>query len=438
LELLPEASPIPEKDFPGLYGGRKRRNYEKALDELNRTGLLSKHADIRMFLKGEKDERELKPGRIPRAISPSHFPYLLKTGCYVKPIEHEIYSEVLQRLFTFFVVSKGLNYRKTGQLFEDAYAKYKNPCSIDFDVEKLDASISKEMLYFVHKIIAHCYPVHEREEIFKLFCRQYYNIVRARAPDGWLKYEVEGTLTSGQQNTSLVAVLVVCAVLYEVVIKYGLTLVNCGDDFTLIGEYSTMRHVAAIVKKRFLSVSMIVKVSPMVRNRRQVAFCQTQPLNVNGEVRCVRIPKAAVNKDSYCYDYMKTSHKQAVWCESVALGGLASHGDLPIYRSFYKCMLRNSKHHLAHLKLSPRQRIRINQFRRLKEWENNSLWGDPMSTSQTVPISDELRVEFYLAFGVTPQNQIVLENYYDTLILNFGEPLRPEFALPNPLGILFD
>lgn len=417
--LLPSAAPIALDSFPGLYVGRKRRNYEQALEEFNSVGFRKSQSHIKMFLKYEKDVRTLKPERIPRVISPAGFVYLLLTGSYVKEVEEKIYHSI-NEMFGYPVVAKGINYDDLASMVVTNWTEYIDPASIDLDVSKMDQSISKEMLSWVHSIIGRCFVGVERSFILEMLSYSLNPIVSGRADNGWFKYRVEGTLTSGQMFTSLTGVLVICGILYQFCRSYRLRLINCGDDCSLFGELADIRRIPKMLVPLFKAVGMTIELGPVNRILEKLEFCQIHVLRDVHTYRSVRNLSAILSKDTVCLEKIVVPHKLAAWARSVAKGGLACFGGIPIIQNLYSCLLRSHDAYLKTAKLSKRQGKRMRQYEH-QRYLDYTTWGAPMTYRSSVP-SDTLRISFEQAFGVTPVDQLAMEAYYDNFLFHFEKP----------------
>jgi hypothetical protein len=418
-QYLPSSAPIALESFPGLYVGRKRLNYAQALATYKSVGFQKHHAHIRMFLKYEKDVRSLKRNRIPRVISPAGFVYLLLTGCYIKSVEEKIYTAV-NEIFGYKVVAKGVNYLQLGSMISDAWLSYSNACSIDLDVSKLDQSICAEALHWVHTIIGACFSGHERDEIMSYLKYQLLSIVKGRFDDGRINYVVSGTLTSGQMNTSLTGVLIVCGIIYNLSMDMNMKLINCGDDCALIGEKQKMMGVRKKLHDRFGKFGMVVELGKYNYQMEQIEFCQTHILNDGVSYRAVRNVLAVLTKDSVCLDNITRPHKLAAWAKSVGEGGLASFGQIPVLQNFYRSLITSYNKFLEEVKLTNRQRKRMRRYES-KVSHSTSLWGEQLGF-KFGKVSDHVRMSFEIAFGISSVNQLLLEDYYDNLIVSFSEP----------------
>jgi hypothetical protein len=83
---------------------------------------------------------------------------------------------------------------------------------------------------------------------------------------------------------------------------------------------------------------------------------------------------------------------------SVGIGGLSCNAGVPVMQAYYSMLARNS--HGAKV-LKDYSYARVDRQLKLKYTD----------------VSAESRVSFWLAFGVTPNEQEVIETYYNNLIL---------------------
>jgi hypothetical protein len=245
---------------------------------------------------------------------------------------------------------------------------------------------------------------------------------------------VKGTLTSGQMNTSLVGVLLVTGILYKVVKTYNLRLENCGDDCSLFGERQVMKGIRQTLVDRFSEFGMVITMSDINLEIERVEFCQTRCIFDGYKYRAVRCIEAALSKDAVCIDYTQTPHRIASWSRSVALGGLASFGGIPVIQSYYKCLIDSYNNFLETSQLSRRQQKRMRKFskRRINDYSN---WEPANNSYEYGPINHVTRLSFEVAFGITPVNQELLEQYYENKLIDFKVPSIRD-PVPNALSLL--
>jgi len=425
--FLPEAVPMSYENFIDVLVGHKKEIYAQAFAEFMRRGFRPSDAWIRMFIKFEKDIRELKPNRIPRAISPAGFVYLLLTGVYVKAVEKLIY-EAINKAYGYRVVMKGLNFKELAQDNIDAIALMEDPVFVDLDVEKLDASIFKGLLAWSHDITTH--PFADSKAIKDLLRYQLRSTVRGRTSDGWFSYTVDGTLTSGQMNTSLVGILVVCGILHKLHKKYHFKLKNAGDDCRIIIERKQLKRFLFAVKERFALFNMYVTID-VHESLHRSNFCQTHLIRVCNEWTSTRVPHVAITKDAVCIRNYSAPHLIAGWLKSVGIGGMANHGGVPVLQNFYRMCIRLSTERLAQFQLSKRQKRSVRRVitDAIKERE---AYG-PLLTCGYIEPNDQTRLDFYESFGTTPANQILLEKYYDELQYSWTIGSIPSYNTLSPL-----
>lgn len=418
--------------FVGKYSGRKQARYEEAARLYRIRGFQPrKDTKVKMFIKYEKHIVGNK-AKIPRAISPAGDVYLLRTGCYVRPGEERCY-EIINEMYGKRVVAKGLNYDQLADLTVEAFDSYPDPVVYDLDVVKLDACISQSILKGNHRLLSSVFASREeRAELFGLLRYQLNTRGSGKCSDGKYHYTVKGTLNSGQMNTSLVGITTVTSILYPLMKKFGFWLINMGDDCRIIMSKKRSKGFETAVKLAFQEFRMAITLSKPISKLEHTEFCQTVTLRLKEGNRSVRLLSDALTKDATILDNLQAKHQQAAWMVAVGKGGLATHGNLPIYDSFYKMMIREGNRYLETAKLTGRQRNRARNFR-LKEgfvyWNQDKL-------REHKEITDECRVAFFAAFGVVPENQLLLESYYNSLEIDLcGER---KVQITNILSVLLN
>jgi len=407
-------TPMTEEEFPQHYCGRRRKVYLDALESLRERSLSKSDADCKCFLKKEKDIASDKADAVPRVITFPSPRFGLSFGRFVKPIEEHLFRAI-NEMFDSEIVMKGKNYVEVGRLIHEKSQQFIDPWFMDCDVSRLDSSISDEAQGFYHKVAQMFYDGHDRDE-FATLCRMQLNVlVKGRAGDGGVRYRSQG-LGSGQMNTSQLGVLIVCLIILDIKNTYKLEMdvVNCGDDFTIVGE----KHTILKFKKRAVDVfsryNMILKTETPHNQIERVTFCQTSPVEINGIYRMVRNPTTAIPKDSVSRDNLNNNTKIAKYMKAISECGIATHGGVPIFQEVYRAFSRAANHYRRLVK-SRRGAKRINAA---SLYDNSmSYWGQGLSCSYG-PISERTRESFYYAYGITPQEQKDIEEYYS--LLSFG------------------
>lgn len=415
LENVEPLAPMTQDEFLGHYVGRRRRVYEKAIKSLELYPLEISDAHCKCFLKKEKDIRSLKPDAIPRVITFPDPRYGSEFGRFVKSIEKPFFKCIdgcFVKLGMEPVVAKGLNYLEVGQMIEKKWNKFVNPCSIDGDVSRLDSSITNDAQRMYHNLVQSFFYEQDLDEWFDLCSMQLDVPVTGKARNGGISYLSSG-LGSGQMNTSQMGVFVVCYILHALIVKERLVLelVNCGDDFTIIGEECDVRRFQKLAPQFFSTFNMVLKMEPIVHEIELIVFCQTQPVYVDGCYRMVRDPRTAMVKDSTSIDNLDNITKRVKHLHAISCSGIATHGGIPIFQDFYKSLARNSQFLRTFIK--SKRGSKRSYHTSLKDC-SMTYWGRNLVTRYNDQITDKTRFSFYLAFDIDPVEQLYIENYYKT------------------------
>lgn len=412
--------PYTAEQFIARYRGRKKKVYTAAAKSLDENPLCMKDRNCKVFLKKEKDIRSLKPDAIPRAITFPDPRFGLMLGEYIKPIEHKVFAAI-DEVFGGKTVMKGLNYLQVGQEIEGKWNKYANPASIDGDVSRLDSSISDEGQRFSHEVAALFFDRPDRDRFMEMAEMQISPKVKGRAENGTIRYIGTG-LASGQQNTALMGVTIVCSILWMCIQENRLSLevINCGDDFSIIGEMVDVRRFKGVAKQFFRRYNMILKMEPINHHLEGINFCQTNPVSVGGTYRMVRVPYTSIVKDSTSIDNLINLTMVTKWLHAVSCTGVATHGGVPIFQEVYRCYGRSA--HLLRSRLRTRS-ARKKSYRVDLRDSSMVYWGRGLQCKYG-EISEATRWSFYLAFGIDPTQQVLIEEYYSKLIITDEDSLE--------------
>lgn len=404
-------NPVPREEFPKLYEARKRKVYQAAVESLRLNPLRPRDSRIKAFLKYEKQLGG--PTKAPRVIMPPDPRFLVETGRYIHPVEHLIYRAI-DRVFGFPVVTKGLNYEGVGNIFHSHWCAISDPVAFDIDVEKMDRSFSAELLALTHRLILCYFAGADLDEITDLLRRQLVNQGSVKVDDGVVTYKVDGTLTSGQMNTSLAGITAVCGILWTFMESLGVDYryVDAGDDCTVIISRKDIPRFLAGLRPAFRQHGFELTVSPERRRLEEIEFCQTHPIWFPGGYRMVRNAKDAARKDSTWLTPEPSKTAAAQWLYAVSESGLATHGGVPVLQELYQSYSRVSENWRKELNLTPRAARRFEQSARRRLEEGSMKWYGAGLHHKYTEIHPLTRFSFYLAFGISPAAQYALEDHY--------------------------
>lgn len=395
--VAPKVSP---EQFVEMYDGRKRTIYEAALPEFYAVGVLTKHAMSIVFVKCEK----VKPGSAPRCIQPRSSVYNIGLGMYLKPNEHLLYKAV-KRVFGEGqpIVMKGMNVRQVAVSLKEKWDHFGHPVAVGLDAVKFDMHVSESMLKWEHSI----YTLLMKDlELKRLLRMQLKNKGVGFCDNGKIRYSVDGRRFSGDMNTGLGNCLIMCALVWsyckerQVEIRFA----NNGDDCVVIMETHDLQRFNQGLDQWFLNMGFRMTVEKPVYTFEEIEFCQMHPVyTVNGWVM-VRNLSTAREKDSMSLLPLDSKKAFQKWIYAVGECGLALTSGVPVFQSMYLAYTRAGipSRMGAHPAMQTGARILAR--------------GLQKKTSVIIP---EARVSFFSAWGVTPDEQLCLEAYYDSLVLEY-------------------
>jgi hypothetical protein len=398
-KLLPSTAPISHQSFVDSYSGRKKMVYQRALQDLRMgRSTVEEDAKLNIFVKYEKTDRTSKSDPVPRIISPRDPKFNIRLGRYLKPLEHKLFGSI-NKMFGHTTVMKGFNAIDSARILHEKWQKYRNPVAIGLDASRFDQHVSQDALIWEHGIYSKCYREKKHKaRLGKLLRMQLVNRCVGYVPDGEVRYTVEGTRMSGDMNTSLGNCLLMCSMIraYALNRKVECSLANNGDDCVVFLEREDLSKFMKGLSKWFLEMGFNMAIEEPVFVFEHLEFCQTKPVfDGNGWIMC-RNPHTAITKDSVMLTQFDGPGLFRGWLDSVGTGGLALTGGLPVFQDLYSLYVRSGKRRPIPVDLLPWR------FRTWKEGVNRE-YGD---------VHPACRASFYEAFGITPDEQACLENYY--------------------------
>jgi len=394
--VLPETAPISTEQFVSMYEGRRRTIYQKAADSLCSRPISKNDASIRCFGKAEKTNISAKPDAVMRIVSPRDPRYNIVVGRYLKPIEHMIYGAIA-KLFGETTVSKGLNASEVGNLLKRKWTKYANPVAVGLDASRFDQHVSKQALEWEHGIYLDLYR--NCRELQMYLGWQLKNRCTAYFPEGKIKYVVNGTRMSGDMNTALGNCLIMCSLVYAYARSIGLkdfSLINNGDDCVVVLDKRNLGLLMGKLPSYFKEMGFTMISETPVYNLEEIEFCQAHPVFNGNEYVMVRNPSIAMSKDSYSIKPLDCKSVYHKWIGAVGMCGASLSGGVPIMQEYYQCYIRGS--HGKCLKNDLLLETGMAQMARGMK----SRWS---------AITPAARASFYLAFKITPEMQICVENH---------------------------
>lgn len=390
-------TPVSPDDFVQMYKGRKRAIYSNALDRLSKRGLLRKHGYVNAFVKLEK----VKEGKAPRCIQPRSPEYNISLGVYLKHIEHRLYNAIQYAIGSKTpIVAKGFNANEVGEIIHSKWDSFVKPVAIGLDATAFDQHVCAGMLKWEHSIYLELYRTcPSLPNLVKLLKWQIDNKGYGYCWDGTLKYSVKGRRFSGDMNTAMGNCLIMCG-LVSAFCAGRFThydFVNNGDDCVVILEEKELKNFTGF--GRFCDeLGFVMKIEKPVKVLEQIDFCQQQPVWVNGSYRMVRHPVTAREKDSMSVLHHQNAESIRKWLMASGECGLALCSGIPIMQSMYKSYIREG--------LDSKIKFAMGM-------DTGAYFMSLGMECREVRVHPDTRVSFFLAFGYTPEEQVVLEKEYD-------------------------
>jgi len=396
LQKVGTATPVSLDAVVEMYQGRKKAIYQNAKERYEMHGWTRKYPWLKAFVKMEK----VNPDKAPRCIQPRDAGYNLLLATYIKPIEHRIYKAIDKTFGDGPTVIKGYNVCKIGRILRGKWKSFANPVAIGLDAVKFDMHVSKQALEWEHSVYNSMYKC---KELRKLLVHQIYNRGGARCKDGHLSYKVIGRRASGDMNTALGNCLIMCAMVYSYAAEKNIhiKLANNGDDCVVMMEKEHEQNFMKGLDDWFMDMGFRMTAEAPVYRLAEIEFCQMRPIEYgNGEVMMVRNIPTSLRKDTLCSVDISKEKTMKAWMTAVGKGGLSLTGGIPIVQNFYRSFIRLG------------EGVSNKMAQQLNRNSGMYLLGTGMDRKFKEPTA-EARLNTYIAWGITPDQQVALEQYYD-------------------------
>jgi hypothetical protein len=396
---------MPYDKFVNAYSGRQYTIYEKAWRSLELNPIQDSDAQVRSFVKAEKIEvTEAKPSPAPRLIQPRQPRFHVELGRFLKPMEHRYYR-VLDEICGGKTVMKGLNAIEQAEAIYSAWVSTPNAVWVGLDMSRFDQHVSLEALKWEHALYLCAALSVERPKLRKLLNKQLRNYGVIILKDGKIRYTTTGCRMSGDMNTALGNVLLMVAMLYIYMESKAVPyrIIDNGDDAGIIVSQEHLDHVMNGMSIWFTEMGFTAKIAEPVFDFCQIEFCKTKPVFARGRWIMTRLAPQSFSKDACTLLPLNNDKAVRNYYKSIGDCGLALGSGVPIFQSYYQCLLRAAGSAKGFGKHDFLQSGLLHLARGIK--------------SEVGEITTEARVTFSRAFGICPDEQEALEQYYDNLSL---------------------
>nr|UQB76029.1 RNA-dependent RNA polymerase [Flumine luteovirus 5] len=310
-------------------------------------------------------------------------------------------------------VMSGYNCEQLGLILSQKWDNFRNPVAVPLDFSRFDQHTSTEALRYEFEFYQAAFP--GDEHLKELLSWQLHPYGVAVAGDGAISYRCpQGGRGSGQINTSMGNKIIVCGLMWEYFKEIGLraSLANMGDDCVIFMEQEQLDLLCSTLKPWWLRRGYNAITEVPCYELEKIEFCQSNPVEVNGEWIMVRNPEKALSKDCITLASSETPSQIASAYMAISTCGRIINSGVPISFALHSAIHRAARRYTKDVEINPDfmfRQIEFGNFERMRGL-----------TYRRKDISDETRLSYYRAFGIAPETQIMLESYYNALSLDLG------------------
>lgn len=382
---LGDLNPISIWELANKYTGPKRQIYLRAAAQASHSWRKT-WTYVSMFVKPDKYPEAVIREKAPRAIQYRSPMYNLLIGRYLHVYEHALMSKLDGKSQTPFL-AKGYNNQQRATILLEKVACFSNPQFICLDHSKFDSSISPELLKIEHLV----YWKQFKSKWLRRLLR--YQINNKGFTKSGIRYTVRGTRMSGDYNTGLGNSLINYLCLRSWIDQTGLPgeIFLDGDDSIVIVEKGTVLDETHFQRWGF--TTKIGRTSDIC----EVEFCQSRllpsgPVMARNPFRA--LSHLAVSVKRYAPKTWPRIQQARGMCEALGSRGV------PILYAYGKALMNGTK------PLFPSEDV--------EKWEI-------AKTTTPMEITDEMRLEYYRAWGIEPYMQeLIEESFSDPSLLSVG------------------
>jgi hypothetical protein len=405
LRRLPSMVPGSRQSFCDTYRGSRKARYELASLSLETSPLEEQDSEQTAFVKADKDNHTVKTDPAPRVILFRTARYNVEVGRHLKFLEHRLVAAIAS-VHGYPVITKGYSPRGVATILKNHLEFEADVIAIRLDASRYDQSLSEPFLKWEHSV----YNATFRSQDLATWLRwQLRSLARGRCSDGTVSFRRIGGRGSGDMNTGMgncLCMVALVSTFAEEICGREYRLANNGDDCVLFVPARFFAQICRQLSGFFLAAGIRMKVEGHTTVLEEIQFCQQRPVCINGVYSMVRQPRKAFSCDlvsTKCSNSLQArQHLMAVG----VCGGVISCG-VPVLQSFYSMLRRHG--------LGDARRLLMSD-----EYGHFGFTFMAYSTSSQLsfeisPVLPEARVSFWMAFGITPDQQRSLEQHFSSI-----------------------
>jgi len=394
------------------YKGRKASRYADALSSMEEFPVTIEDSKLTGFLKCEKTNLSVKSDPAPRLIQFPNPRYSLELMTYLKFSEKK-FMKAIDAVWGEPTVMSGYNCEELGLHLSLKWDRFRDPVAVPLDFSRFDQHTSTGALDYEFEFYKSAFPGDDHLAELLRWQRKPYGI--AVAGDGAIAYRCpQGGRGSGQINTSMGNKLIVCGLMWEYFSEIGLeaSLANMGDDCVIFTERHNLDLLRKTLHPWWLARGYNAITEDPCFELEKIEFCQSNPVEINGEWVMVRNPEKALSKDCITLSSSETTAQIASAYMAISTCGRIINSGVPVSFALHNAIHRAAKRYSKDVSINDDfmfRQVEFGNFERMRGL-----------TFRRKVISDETRLSYYRAFGIAPETQILMENYYNSLTLDLG------------------
>jgi hypothetical protein len=394
---------------------KKRERYMEAYHSLKEKPFNKSDAKVKCFIKQELTKR--KPGKFykPRMIQYRTARFLVYVARWLKPIEHAFYQA--KNLFCKGGknCAKNMNSSERGRHLAGMVKTLRCPKSLSLDGTSFDAHVNCLLLDVERGFYNSCasgagWSSEDRSKFNSAMKLQKDNRVSGVFEDGKISYVAKGRRMSGDLNTALgncVLMSLMTEDVFSSLVGDAWRMLDDGDDCVVVVE-SEMWNEGMDERLRLLyrgfGMDMKIESTADARIVENIEFCQSRPVLVRGEYQMVRDYAKVMNTTRMGVRWHASVEGFKAFAGSVGLGDGIGNVGVPVIQVWAEYL----------------RTVAEGRFTRevvADIWRFNSV--DWNSSCCVVEPSDETRRSFERAFGLSPLDQVLLEETIKSFPLRF-------------------
>lgn len=384
--------PMSNKEFLSTAVGPQKTAWRRAIE-----------ADLRYkkkwmvydaFVKVEKYSFHDKKLRIPRLICPPSDHAKVVMGRHIKPIERAM-KEIVGPGNRFPFMAKGMSSGELATRFKDMAATFRNPVFISIDMSKCDSTIGKELKRIENSFFINRCAEPDFRKCMISGSKETMQIRLGKGKTG-RTFRVPQMRASGTAHTGAGNTLLVYATTRVLLGQIKNEVFSNGDDTIIIVEEKDSQSVIRMIESGgYSTFGFSVRIEQVTNVITDVFWCQcyyTERPEGPVWIRDHRkVMQTILTNENYA------SPAWLSYLSTIAMGEGSTNPGQPIVAPLVKDILS----------MNVKRKRLPNQNQTTRRWEAE---GCPSAEKLDLVVTDVDRDVFYKRYGISPAEQIQIEN----------------------------